>query len=113
MKKFFDGVYSKAYGIYKLWPAIVAGFVVFASFVFGIFDFAEGITDIGDDLEFFAVIVWLVIGAIVAAIFFAVTTIIISPTVVRTDAVLEIAAATKNGNNNTATVVDTNELPEL
>ena len=112
MKKFFDGIYEKAYGTYKLFPAIIAAIIVFGGFVFGIIDAFEEITDIGD-LEILAVFVWLIIGAVAAAILFAFAVILISPTVVRTDAVLEIAAATKNGNNNSATVVDTNELPEL
>ena len=70
MKKFFSKIYGTAYGIYKFLPLIVAAFVLFASFVFGIADAGAGITDIGDELEFFAIFVWPLIGVIVAAIFF-------------------------------------------
>ena len=116
MEKFFDEVYSKAYKKYRFMPVIVASIVEFLFFVWGIIDAITGITDFNDiidDTEIVAVFLWLIIGAIVALICFAISVIAISPTVVRTDAVLEIAAATKNGNNNSATVVDTNELPEL
>ena len=116
MKKFFDGVYSKAYRAYRFMPLIIAGVVLLLFLVWGIIDASAGITDfddIIDDGEFFAVILWFLIGTVVAFISFVISVIAISPTVVRTDAALEIAAAMKNDTVDSASVVDTSELPEL
>ena len=116
MEKFFDEIYSKAYKKYRFMPVIVASIVEFLFFVWGIIDAITGITDFNDiidDAEIVAVFLWLIIGAIVALICFAISVIAISPTVVRTDAVLEIASNAKNGTTEIASAVDTNELPEI
>ena len=61
-------IYSGAYKIYKILPLISAALTLFFSFVFGIADAAAGITELGDELDFGAIIVWMLIGGILAVI---------------------------------------------
>ena len=82
--------FKKVYNIYKKLPFIYAIFLLVAAIVWGIVDWCEYITDIGcRDFEGFAI--WFAIGIASSAIVFIITTLCITPTVVRTDAVLGIA----------------------
>ena len=90
MKKLFTNPdYSAFYKVYKLLPMIYAALVLLAGLVFGIVDACMEITEIGD-LEAAAVPIWLIIGAVASAIVLWLSSIIVSPTIVRTDAIIEI-----------------------
>ena len=82
--------FKKAYNTYKKLPFIYAIFLLVAAIAWGIVDYCEYITDISY-LDFGGLAIWFAIGLVSSAIVFFVTTLCISPTVLRTDAVLKIA----------------------
>jgi hypothetical protein len=100
-KRLFD-VYLNGYGIFKILPIIAVALTIVFSVFIGIADGIEAYTIIGEELEMLAVVIWILIGFVSAAINFLITVIIISPTVVRTDATLEMAVILKNS----ITVID-------
>ena len=103
--------YKKAYNIYKKMPLISFVSTVVLALAWGILDAVEFITGIGE-LEFGAVVVWLLIGAVFAFIPAFLTSIIISPTVLRTDAALAVQnSIAANPSSHASVAVD--ELPEL
>ena len=115
MKKrtFID--YSTYYGIYKILPLIFAVLLIVGGIAFGIVDASAEVTAIGDDLGIFSAFIWALIGIVAAVIVCFLALIVMSPTVIRTDATLEILETLgKNpiaiDNVNLATE---DELPEL
>ena len=87
--------YMKYYGIYKKLPLINFISTVVIALVWGIVDAFEYITDIGE-LEVGAVFIWTLIGAVVGAIVMFFTAVVMSATIVRTDATIEIESKLKN-----------------
>ena len=83
--------YENAYQIYKKLPLINAILIMVLTLVWAILDYDMCLTGISD-LEFFGcLIIWLLIGAVIAGVTAFLTQISISATVLRTDAVLTIA----------------------
>ena len=58
--------------------------------LFGIIDAAAEVTKLGEQLGFAAFIIWGNVGSLAVPLIFALSVILISPTVVRTDAIIEI-----------------------
>ena len=81
--------YKKMYEIYKKLPLINFITTCVLSLAWGIIDYCEFITAISD-LDFGAIFIWLLIGAAFGGIVMFFTCVAISPTILRTDATLEI-----------------------
>ncbi len=86
-----DYKYRSAYKTYKKLPTISFVITFILSFVWAIIDFSEDITGLG--IEGF--VTWSVTGLFLGAIVMWLTTIAISPTVVRTDAICELVDLAK------------------
>ena len=82
--------FKEAYNTYKKLPLIYAISCLVAVLAWGVIDACLWITEMAYDLEFFVLVVWLIIGVVAAALVFFATKITIAPTVLRTDAVLAI-----------------------
>ncbi len=106
--------YTGFYGIYKKLPFINFIATMVLSLVWGIIDWCEWITEIGE-LEFGGLIIWLLIGAVVGLINTFFTCIYTSPTIVRTDATVAILDTIKNGaySSSKGNSVVEDELPNL
>ena len=89
--------YTRFYGFYKMIPLIYALIILVGGFLFGIFDAIEEITDIGDT-GILAVVIWTMISVIASAIVLCVTALVMSPTIVRTDATVNILNTLKHNN---------------
>ena len=81
--------YKKMYEFYKKLPLINFIATCVLSLAWGIIDAFVWITGIGE-LEFGAVVIWLLIGAALGGIVMFFTSVGISPVILRTDAALEI-----------------------
>ena len=116
MKKLFlNPDYTPFYRIYKLLPSIFTALTLIGAIVFGIIDACMEVTAIGD-LEGAAVVIWLLIGAVAAGITLWISSICIAPTIVRTDATIEILAAIKSEKSGSYAQEDVDSidaLPEL
>ena len=84
MKQYF---YFAAYKNFKKLPIIIAIWVSVCAFVWDIADVCAGLTEIGR-LGFGGFVLWLLIGGISSALAFWFTAIVISPTILRTDATM-------------------------
>ena len=87
--------YKKFYAIYKKIPIISAVVWALLFFVWSIvdvfvLDYPFGYGMMGQDVMFFALIIWWAIGAVTALVSYFASAILISETVLRTDATLEI-----------------------
>ena len=106
--------YTWFYGLYKKLPFINFIATMVISLIWGIIDWCEWITGIGE-LDFGGLVIWLLIGAVVGLINMFFTSIYISPAIVRTDVTVDILNSVKNdasaNSKFDSTVVD--ELPDL
>lgn len=102
--------YKKAYNIYKKMPLISFISTVVLALAWGILDAIAWITEIVES-EFGIVVIWMLIGSVFAFITAFLTSIIVSPTVLRTDAALAIQNSMSNPSSGASVSVD--ELPEL
>ena len=83
-----NSVYVGLYGVFQLLPIILAGLFVVGGLWIGIVDAGGGLVFSG--LGVFAIILWMFIGIAVGSIVFFFVSIIISPIVVSTNALLEL-----------------------
>ena len=106
--------YKKAYNIYKKLPQISFVITMILALAWGIIDWAAYITELAE-LGFGGLVIWLLAGTVLAAINLAFSAILISPTIVRTDATLAILGVINNNASASpkATSVSSDELPEL
>ena len=104
--------FKKIYCVYRKLPFISAIISLIPVIVWAITDWCEWITVIGE-LEFGGFIIWLAIGSVFSVAVYFFTSLVISPTVVRTDAVLRIEKILNNKNSNSFSESDTEDLPEL
>lgn len=106
MKKIINALlnpdYVGGYLIYKRLPGVTALMMILASVVWSLIDVTQfsvrrgytyeyGLWGLSD--PFLCVLIWIVIGFVAALLVWTLLTVIISPTIVRTDAVLEISAS--------------------
>ena len=90
MKKTID--YKKAYNTYKKLPNIALIFTIILATIFGVIDAIVWLTA----LDLFALLVWPAVGVLLGFIVRFFLTLGVSPTVLRTDATLEICNSLKN-----------------
>ena len=114
MKKLIPN-YSASYRFYKFLPMIFGGLTIVLGTIFGIVDAFVEVTPLGDDLGISMIPIALIASVVLATIVCFLTTLCIAPTVVRTDATLEILATIKTTpsatpNNNAS---EEDEIPEL
>ena len=90
MKKTID--YKKAYNTYKKLPNIALIVTIILATIWGVIDAIGLFTD----LDLFALLVWPAAGVLLGFIVRFFVTLGVSPTVLRTDASLEICDSLKN-----------------
>jgi hypothetical protein len=90
--------YNKFYNLYRKLPLINFIGIVSASLLFGILDATIGITPMYWDLDAVVVLIWPIIGVLVGGISYFFTMLSISPTIIRTDAIIEILEIAKQNN---------------
>ena len=86
-----NSVYVGLYGVFQLLPIILAGLFALGGLVFGIVDADGGL--VFSRMGVGAVFLWMLIGVAAGSIVFFFVSIIISPIVVSTDALLELRRA--------------------
>ena len=98
--KFFDKLlnYKKFYSLYRLLPLILAATVFFLMLVWSIVDISvfkygrytvyHGVMQL--ESAFLCLIIWWLIGIVLAAATWFFSALAVSPTIIRTDAVIEM-----------------------